>query len=53
MTSTLNKTLIVGAGIAAYYLIQKFMKKREYNDKQSVGSEYDSWTADGVLEYYW
>ena len=26
---------------------------RAYAGKETVGSSYDSWTLDGILEYYW
>jgi len=50
--------LMVGAGAAAVvataagvkYLFDK--PSRAY-EETTVGAEYDSWTEDGVLEYYW
>jgi len=52
-----NSTLACLAGMAAFVGIVLAIKKvfdtpsRAYED--NVGDEYDQWTEEGVLEYYW
>ena len=42
------------AGVAlAAVLIKKVFDTPSRTYKENVGQEYDSWTDDGVLEYYW
>lgn len=42
------------AGVAlAALLIKKVFDTPSRTYKENVGQEYDSWTDDGVLEYYW
>ncbi len=41
--------LAVPAGLLALYLLTP----RRYDSGESVASAYDSWTEDGILEFYW
>ena len=45
------------AGIAAFLLWFSraiWMPSRTYDrEKNTVGTEYDAWTSEGILEYYW
>ena len=52
--------LLAAGGIGAVMAASKFLNfssgSRPYDESvggESVGNEYDSWTNDGVLEYYW
>ncbi|KAJ9524513.1 hypothetical protein QJQ45_019589 [Haematococcus lacustris] len=43
-----------GLGLATYGAVRAFDKgSRAYVAPGSVGQEYDAWTEEGVLEYYW
>jgi MPBQ/MSBQ methyltransferase len=41
-----------GLGIAAYGINQAFFNKGSRAYDGNVGSEYDAWTEEGILEYY-
>ncbi|MGB5898427.1 MAG: methyltransferase domain-containing protein [Geitlerinemataceae cyanobacterium] len=41
--------LVVGLGAIAIYLATA----RRYQSSDSVANSYDSWTEDGILEFYW
>ncbi|KAL3140222.1 hypothetical protein ABBQ38_004497 [Trebouxia sp. C0009 RCD-2024] len=42
------------AGLAlTYFALKKVFDTPSRAYKENVGDEYDSWTDDGVLEYYW
>ncbi len=36
-----------------FFAIKKIFDTPSRTYKENVGDEYDSWTDDGVLEYYW
>jgi len=44
----------VGAAVAGTVFVKSYMDRpsRAYNS-DSVAKEYDAWTDDGILEYYW
>lgn len=49
---------LAGAGALAAlgYAVYKHLtdkSERDYKNKDSVGTEYDAWTNDGVLEHFW
>jgi MPBQ/MSBQ methyltransferase len=49
-------TLVATAAMAATAVVKGFLDRpsRVYSESaNTVGAEYDAWTADGVLEYYW
>mmetsp|Transcript_115834 Transcript_115834/g.216843 ORF Transcript_115834/g.216843 Transcript_115834/m.216843 type:complete len:440 (-) Transcript_115834:29-1348(-) len=54
-----NRAKVVGAVVcAALFLKMMFSKlntpSRIYDrEKNTVGTEYDAWTSEGILEYYW
>ena len=42
------------AGVAlTFFALKKIFDTPSRAYKENVGDEYDSWTDDGVLEYYW
>ena len=42
------------AGVAiTFFVLKKIFDTPSRTYKENVGDEYDSWTDDGVLEYYW
>lgn len=50
--SPLTAALLGGAVLAGYGLKKLYdTPSRSYD--QNVGQEYDAWTEEGVLEYYW
>ena len=52
----LTAGLAIAAAAVAVYAIKKVFDtpSRTYDhDDQNVGDEYDNWTSDGILEYYW
>lgn len=58
VSSTSLKTIPLLAAIVGlvYYFVNKILwtPSRTYNkEKNSVGTEYDAWTREGILEYYW
>lgn len=50
-------SVIVGAvcvAVAAWVIFSLNKPSREYQDgENTVGQEYDAWTEEGILEYYW
>ena len=51
----LNPTtaLLLGGAVLAGYGIKKVFDTPSRSYDQNVGQEYDAWTEEGVLEYYW
>ncbi len=51
----LNPTtaLLLGGAMLAGYGIKKVFDTPSRAYDQNVGQEYDAWTEEGVLEYYW
>lgn len=46
--------IAAAAGLAlTYFALKKVFDTPSRAYKENVGDEYDSWTDDGVLEYYW
>ena len=46
--------IAAAAGVALTFLaLKKIFDTPSRAYKENVGDEYDSWTDDGVLEYYW
>ena len=46
--------LVAVLGLAlVFFAIKKIFDTPSRTYKENVGDEYDSWTDDGVLEYYW
>ena len=43
----------VAAAAIAMYAIKKVFDTPSRTYDQNVGDEYDNWTSDGILEYYW
>ena len=46
--------IAAAAGVAVtFFFLKKIFDTPSRAYKENVGDEYDSWTEDGVLEYYW
>ena len=45
--------LLLGGALLAGYGIKKVYDTPSRSYDQNVGQEYDAWTEEGVLEYYW
>ena len=46
--------IAAAAGVAVtFFILKKIFDTPSRAYKENVGDEYDSWTEDGVLEYYW
>jgi len=46
--------MAAAAGVAlTFYALKRVFDTPSRAYKENVGDEYDSWTEDGVLEYYW
>lgn len=45
--------LLVGGAVLGAYGIKKVFDTPSRTYDQNVGQEYDAWTEEGVLEYYW
>lgn len=43
----------VGAVAALIFLIKKILDTPSRTYDENVGEEYDAWTEEGILEYYW
>lgn len=44
---------LVGGAVLAGYGLKKLYDTPSRSYDQNVGQEYDAWTEEGVLEYYW
>jgi MPBQ/MSBQ methyltransferase len=58
--STVKRTPVLFAALGAVLLIYAWFQRlvwtpsRTYDkEKNTVGAEYDAWTSEGILEYYW
>lgn len=52
LTDPVNLGIAAGVGLAGYGLYKLFdTPSRPYQN--NVGQEYDAWTEEGILEYYW
>lgn len=46
-------SLILGGLVLGGYAVKKTFDTPSRTYNENVGDEYDSWTEDGILEYYW
>ena len=49
----LNGLAVIAGIVVLFFIIKKVFDTPSRTYKENVGDEYDSWTNDGVLEYYW
>ena len=49
----LNGLAVIAGIVVLFFIVKKVFDTPSRAYKENVGDEYDSWTNDGVLEYYW